>query len=80
MNLLKKVFNANLSPSPGKGRWYEFIRQFFVLGEYRGGNLVGTDKAGNRYYEITNEKLMFPCKSRECVNIYNFLLLLYLSS
>lgn len=63
MDTLKRVFNANLSPSPGKGRWYEFLRQFFVLGQYRGGSLVGTDKAGNRYYEINNEKLMFPCKS-----------------
>jgi len=64
MDLLKRVFNANLSPSPGKGRVYEFLRQFFVLGDYRGGNLIGTDKSGNRYYEITNEKLMFPCKSK----------------
>lgn len=61
MDLLRKVFNANLKPSPEKGRWYEVLRQFFVVGEYRGGNLVGTDEAGNRYYEITNEKSMFPC-------------------
>lgn len=64
MDLLKRVFNANLSSSTGKGRFCEILRQFLVLGDYRGGNLIGTDKAGNRYYEITNEKLMFPCKSK----------------
>lgn len=42
--------------------WLERLRQFLVMGEYRGGSLVGTDKSGNRYYEITNEKSMFPCK------------------
>ncbi len=42
----------------------ERIRQVLVLGEYRGGTLVGMDKQGNRYYEITNEKQMLPCKRR----------------
>ena len=46
------------------GGWKEYLRQFLVLGEYRGGTLIGTDKAGNRYYEITDEKLMFPCTKR----------------
>ena len=47
---------------PQKG-WMEYLRQFLVLGEYRGGTLIGTDKIGNHYYEITDEKLMFPCKN-----------------
>lgn len=42
--------------------WMEYLRQFLVLGEYRGGTFVGSDSLGNRYYEITTEKSMFPCK------------------
>lgn len=47
---------------PFKGKLIEYFRQIFVLGEYRGGKLVGMDRAGNCYYEIVDKKLMFPCK------------------
>ncbi len=33
----------------------EFIRQVFRLNEFRGGVLLGTDKYGNKYYEIKGE-------------------------
>ena len=39
----------------------ERIRQLIVFGEYRGRSFVGNDKLGNSYYEIINEKSMFPC-------------------
>ena len=55
--MLSRLFGVK----PQKG-WKEFLRQFLVLGEYRGGKLIGSDKAGNHYYEITDEKAMFPCK------------------
>lgn len=52
------------SLSPFKGKFFEYFRQIFVLGEYRGGKLIGMDRVGNCYYEITDKKLMFPCKSK----------------
>lgn len=40
----------------------ESLRRFLVLGENRpAGKLIGTDNFGNRYYEVKNEKFMFPC-------------------
>lgn len=57
--MLEKLFGLHKVRSG----WMEYLRQFLVLGEYRGGTLIGTDKAGNRYYEITKEKSMFPCKA-----------------
>ncbi len=42
--------------------WFERVRQVLVLGEFRGGKLVGMDKVGNKYYEVVEEKSMLPCK------------------
>lgn len=40
----------------------ERIRQVLVLGEFRGGKLIGMDKSGNKYYEVIDKNIMFPCK------------------
>lgn len=45
--------------------WMEYFRQILVLGEYRGGKFIGSDELGNKYYEITDESRMFPCKNKE---------------
>lgn len=42
-------------------KWFEYLRQIMVFGEYRGGQLIGMDRLGNRYYEIKDVKRMFPC-------------------
>lgn len=47
--------------SPSNNKWMEYLRRFLVLGEYRVGIFVGSDKAGNRYYEVIEKKSMFPC-------------------
>jgi hypothetical protein len=43
----------------------EQIRQVLVLGELRGGKLIGMDKAGNKYYEVADRSKMLPCKHIE---------------
>lgn len=45
----------------GLQRAFEWARQTFVLGEFRGGQLVGMDRLGNRYYEVVDEGRMLPC-------------------
>lgn len=40
----------------------EFCRQVIRLNEFRGGSLLGTDKYGNRYYEILGEPDTFFCE------------------
>ncbi len=40
----------------------ERVRQVLFLGEYRGGQLVGMDRLGNKYYEVVDEVRMRPCK------------------
>lgn len=58
--MLRKLMDVTMW-APSNNKWMEYLRRFLVLGEYRAGVLVGIDKAGNRYYEITEEKSMFPC-------------------
>lgn len=41
--------------------WKERMRQFMAVRDFRGGKLVGMDKAGNKYYEIVDESRMLPC-------------------
>lgn len=33
---------------------FNFIKQYWRMGEFKGGVLVGTDLYGNEYYEIPN--------------------------
>lgn len=63
--MLSRLFGIK----PQKG-WMEYLRQLLVLGEYRGGTFVGSDSLGNRYYEITDEKAMFPCKNVRRVIVF----------
>lgn len=63
--MLRKLLDVT-NWSPSQNKWIEYVRRFLVLGEYRAGVLVGKDDLGNRYYEITDKKSMFPCTKR-CV-------------
>ena len=55
---------------------FDYVRQFLVFGEFRGGTLIGTDCTGNKYFEITDKKLMFPCKNICLSTVYFTLMLL----
>lgn len=39
----------------------EYIRQFYKLGYFKGGELVGTDEIGNKYYEVRDERFKQTC-------------------
>lgn len=42
----------------------EYFRQVVRLNEFRGGSLIGSDKYGNRYYEVFGEPDTLFCTSR----------------
>lgn len=39
----------------------EYLRQFYKLGGFKGGELVGMDEIGNKYYEVRDERFKQPC-------------------
>ena len=39
----------------------EYVRQFYRLGCFKGGELVGVDEIGNKYYEVRDERFKQPC-------------------
>ena len=41
----------------------EYIRQFYKLGCFKGGELVGTDEVGNKYYEVRDDRFKQACNT-----------------
>lgn len=39
----------------------EYLRQIWIFGEFRGGELVGTDRIGNKYFEIRDDPNVLFC-------------------
>jgi hypothetical protein len=56
--LLSKLKNLRRS-------WFEHMREFLLFGERRGGAFIGQDSIGNKYFEISDQRLMFPCKKAQ---------------
>lgn len=40
---------------------FEYLRQLVVLNEFRGGQLLATDRYGNKYYEINDDPDLLFC-------------------